>query len=345
MTSGEYKIRFGYASTNISLGEEKILTQRTTRLSTIATLNEQSHKGGIKLLMNLFDKNLDDLLLILKWNLEHEILFYRIGSNIAPHITNPLLMSENKRQNPEKLLYSLEPFAQKLKKIGDFAIKHKMRLTMHPDPFYSIGALDKNMLREARRNLYFHALFMEKMGLDKNSVIILHGGGIYGNKFTTMQRWVKKFNKLSQNIKERISIENDEKIFSIFDIMILSKSVEKFEGSAKIYKIPIVFDIFHYFLYNQTLLKKRAGGELILKQPELDEIIPFIINSWNERIPKMHISEYRENSRFGAHGDYVSKIPKQILNITKICDLDIMVEAKMKELAALKLIKKYKKYI
>jgi len=342
------KIRFGYASVNTTLRDDSILISRTARIATIEKLNSQSRKSGVQMLKSLFDRNLDDLLTILKWNLEHGIFLYRIGSEIAPHITNVLLISKSKCGNYENLLYKLDQFAIKLKNIGKFAKDHNMRLTMHPY-LYSLGTPEKDAIREVRRALYFHALLMDSMELDQNSVIIVHGGGIYGNKFTTMQKWVKRFDKLPFKIKRRIAVENDEKLYSISDILTLSKSVKPYSEvpQKQPYKIPVVFDLHHYYLYNQTILRKKEDGELLLQQPNIGDILQFIINSWSNKIPKMHISDERVGAGFGSHDDYVKAIPRDILQIPEMfkISLDIMVEAKMKELATLKLMKKYKKYI
>ena len=55
------------------------------------------------------------------------------------------------------------------------------------------------------------------MGLGKNSVMVVHGGGIYGDKELTKKRWCKQFYKLPDNVKNRLVLENCEKCFSIKD--------------------------------------------------------------------------------------------------------------------------------
>ena len=53
----------------------------------------------------------------------------------------------------------------------------------------------------------------QRMNLDKNSVIVIHGGGVYGDKMVTIERWCKQFYDLPQNVQQRLVIENCEKNF------------------------------------------------------------------------------------------------------------------------------------
>ena len=69
-----------------------------------------------------------------------------------------------------------------------------------------------------------------------------------------------------------------------------------------------------------------------------------VVDTWRRRNikPKFHISE-QGAGRVGHHSDYIEVIPDYLLAIPKKydCDIDIMIEAKMKEQAILKLYKKY----
>jgi UV DNA damage endonuclease len=315
-------MRLGYASLNTVLRAQHIFTERTARVATI--LREP------RILESLFAKNLADLRKILEWNVKNHILLYRIGSEIAPHITNTKLMSANAAKDYRSLVFNLNKFARPLADIGQLAKAVGMRLTMHPEPFYSFGSPNPTMIRECKRMLYFHNKFLDMIGLD-DSVIVLHGGGTYGNKKTTMQRWIKNFNATPRQLTRRVVIENDERSYSIADILSISGSVK--------FHIPVVLDFHHYYLYNQTIL--RISAPALLKQPDIEEVIPMVLRTWTT-VPKFHISDPRPGARFGAHDDYVKKIPPILLKLARV---DVMVEAKMKEQATLRLMKKYKKFL
>ena len=77
------------------------------------------------------------------------------------------------------------------------------------------------------------------MGMGDDSVMVVHGGGLYGDKEKTKDRWCEQFYKLPENVKRRLVLENCEKCFSIIDCLDVSKKIN----------IPVVFDTHHYECY------------------------------------------------------------------------------------------------
>ncbi len=343
-------MRLGLCCIVDELRDNHIFTSRTCRLETIKQKNRESKNGGIKYVQDLFRQNIDDLLTILKWNEEHGIRVFRMSSEMAPHITNPRLMTKRNKSNPRKLVWSMKKFAPKLREIGKYAMSHGHRLTFHPGQFVVIGSPNPKTVVNSIRDLYWHAMIMDMMGLDMNCVINIHGGGVYGDKEAAINRWVSVFNKMPMTAKRRIVLENDEESYSIEDVLEISRRVSWQKGMVKntknkLYKIPITFDVFHYFCYNKTLLRRHDGISELEVQRSIAEILPNVASSWGDRRPKMHISEQYKNSSLGHHSDYVRKIPEEMLSFSKKNGFDLYVEAKLKEKAVLYLMKKYKKYI
>ncbi len=326
------KIRFGYVADNLRLKQKGITTNRTLRLITI-------NKNGLDNAIQLAWANLTDLYSICKWNEVNNIKFYRITSSMCPHITNPQLIPAEYHNDYTKLAYPLETFSSILKKIGAYARKYGHRITMHPDPFISLGSSDPDLLTRNKRELYFHARLLDLMKLDLNSTITIHGGGAYGNKHETMRRWVKNFNRLPILIKRRLIIENDEFTYSIYDVLWLSNHVREY-GS----KLPVVFDIFHYSCYDTE--KYKTDFTYSSRYKTLSSLMPKIINSWGSRQIKMHISEQARGSRFGTHAEFVKSVPDILLKFPQKygIQLDLMIEAKFKEYAYFKIRQKYKAY-
>lgn len=353
----------GYAGQNVQLRKKHIFASRTCRMSTI-----QNSPIGMQQGIDLLKRNLQDLLVILKWNKKHRIKLFRIGSDFAPHATNPEFITPEKRDNYKSLAYPLKSFSHLLRKVGAYARKHRMRLTFHPDPFIVLGTPNPHVLVKSIRELYFHARVLDVMGMDLNSIIVLHGGGTYGDKAGTIRKWIKEFNKLPVMIKRRIAIENDEYSFNTSDMLAISRGVKafplRFTGNPgnpgkwkqdKYYKIPVIFDIFHYTCYNRVLeIRNRQHSDeeryfhpdQMTEQKLPDELLPLVERSWGSRIMKMHISEQRRGSQLGAHADYVNTIPEYILVLYggPNTRTDLMVEAKMKEKAVVRLRKKYPNY-
>ena len=52
---------------------------------------------------------------------------------------------------------------------------------------------------------------LDRMGLDQDSVMIIHMGGVYGDKPAALERFKKVYiEQLSENVKRRLVLENDE---------------------------------------------------------------------------------------------------------------------------------------
>ena len=169
---------------------------------------------------------------------------------------------------------------------------------------------------------------LNHMGMGKNSVMVVHGGGLYGDKEATKKRWCKNYKRLPQKVRDRLVLENCERAFSIKDCIEVSKIVN----------VPVVFDTHHFECY-----KMLHPDE---KFEDASYYIPDILASWKRRgiKPKFHVSE-QGSGRTGHHSDYIEVMPKYLLEIPEKYGVwvDVMIEAKKKELAIFKLYEKYEK--
>lgn len=337
-------LNLGAHGINHTLRKIHIFAGRTARQDTIDA-------KGINYARDLLQLNLLDLYKMLEWNQQHNIHFYRITSDFAPHITNPHFIPKKDQHEYTKLAYDLSEFKTLFAKIGAFARKHNIRLTFHPGQFTSFSSDNPELITKSKRDLHFHITCLELMGMDCNSICVIHGGGMYNDKITTMKRWIATFNSLPLRLKQRIVLENDEECYNIEDVIYMSSQVDKFNiwvykpgSSSKIESssnLPVVFDVFHYYCYDLTL-KRR---EITVPQPSIAEVLPKIVATWGIRQIKMHLSEQKPDSSVGSHSDFVQEIPKPLLALSRKQQLDLMIEAKAGELATLFLMKKYKNYL
>ena len=160
------------------------------------------------------------------------------------------------------------------------------------------------------------------MELDDNAIVNIHLGGMYGDKEKTKRRWIEQFDDLPSKIKRRLTIENDEKCYSVRDCLDVAAETG----------IPVVLDNHHYQCYN--LLHPDEEPE------EIEELITEVIeDSWKDRKVLFHISEQDETKKCGAHSKYISKLPDYYIEIPEKYDVDLWIdiEAKEKEKAVLKL--------
>lgn len=300
-------LHLGLCCINTLLRKQKIFCSRTCRRSTYSV--DKAKK--------LAKQNIIDIIKLIEWNYKNNIYCLRISSDIFPHFTD-----ENVEQ------YGIKEFSNLLLKVGHIARKYNQRIIMHPAQYNQIGSPNSDVFNRTIRDLKMHADILDYMDLDDTSVIIVHGGGVYGNKNETIKRLCEQYLMLPTNVQERLVLENCDRNYSINDCLQINKKIH----------IPIVFDIHHFNCWN-----KIYSDNII----ELnDKLLSDIINTWkNVDIPVlMHISDQAENKRLGTHADYVEEIPEILLSIPKKynVNLDLEIEAKAKEQAILKLYDKYK---
>ena len=277
----------------------------------IKTIEEK----GIDILKEKIIQNLKDVLTMMHWNENNGIKVFRLSSELFPHKSNPKVQD-----------YDFDFALPLLKEIGKLSKEYNQRLTFHPGQYNVIGTPNINSFKQTCNDLSYHATVLDLMELDENSVMVIHGGGIYNDKEKTIERWCNQYHQLPDNVKKRIVLENCEKCFSIEDCLRISKIVN----------IPVVFDTHHYDCYC------KLHPDETFKEPS--HYIFEILNTWEKRgiKPKFHVSEQGEG-RIGHHSNFIETIPQYLLEIPDLycVDIDIMIEAKMKEQAIFKLYKKY----
>ena len=151
----------------------------------------------------------------------------------------------------------------------------------------------------------------------KEKVLVLHIGGNTFGKDNSIRRFINNYNKLPNYLRESIVIENDDKVFNVSDCIKISKEI----GT------PIVLD-YHHHNCNKC-----------------DFNIEDVIDSWGERVPKMHFSSPKNKKDYRSHSEYVSSDEFiSFIDILKKYDrsVDIMIEAKAEDDALFRLVRELK---
>ena len=289
-------MKLGYACINMSMGK-KVTTNRTMVKRTFEA-------KGLDYVSELSLLNAKDIIKVLEWNRLNGIMFFRLSSTIIPwgdHIDITTLKDYNEIKS-------------ELKKAGDFAKYWGMRITSHPGPFNVLVSPKEEVILNTIADLELHAKIFDMMGLSHTpyNKINIHCNGVYGDKIKAMDRFCDNFARLSNSVRSRLTIENDDKasMYSVKDLMYIHNKIG----------IPITFDYHHH---------KFCTGDL-----SEQEALELAITTWPKDItPAVHYSESRDDKKPQAHSDYIERLPE-----TYGHDVDIMVEAKQKELAILKFI-------
>lgn len=255
----------------------------------------------------------------------------RVGSEILPVRTFERYKHVYMEPEVQKVL---QGFAA----VGDLAREHDIRLSSHPGQFCIITSDKPEIVSRAIEDLEYHAELFRLMGYDSSDPrqeINIHGGP---KRSDFRERWRSAIQRLSADTRSWLSVENDEYSYGLDDLL----------GLADISKICV--DINHYWL---------KEGEYL---DPADSRMNAVIDSWRGARPEIHVSYPREDvlgsiafedlpqmqllqeagfsvSKLRAHSDmaWIKPITHYALSFWDKCDL--MIEAKMKNLAAHKVFK------
>ena len=155
--------------------------------------------------------------------------------------------------------------------------------------------------------------------------MILHLGGVFGDKEATLNRFRENYARLSPGVKDRLVLENDDVSWSVHDLLPLCEELN----------IPMVLDFHHHnIIFDSEMI--REGTKDIM------DLYPRILATWKRKniTPKMHYSEPTPSAITGRqrrkHNPRVATLPP--------CppDMDLMIEAKDKEQAVFELMRTFK---
>jgi UV DNA damage endonuclease len=299
-------MNLGYACINMELSTQGISTNR-------GMVKRTFKAKGVEYAGEIAEKNLVDLLKVLEWNFSKGVKVYRMSSCLFPWMTDYEFTD----------LKNYERVKDLCKEIGEYSSKTEQRLSFHPGHYDILASPSDSVVANSLNDLNKHAQIMDMMGLraDWYNVINIHVGGAYGDKEAAMKRFCQNFSKLQESARKRLTVENDDKgsMYSVEDL---------YNGIHEVVGIPIVFDYHHHSL--------RSGG---LSE---EEAIKLAAKSWPTGIKQLtHYSSSKKiyedaKSNPQAHADHVyDKIEQYGLEI------DIEVEAKLKEVAVFTYLKKF----
>jgi|TARA_B100000282_G_scaffold287198_1_gene254492 UV DNA damage endonuclease len=296
----------GYACINMTLRKDKITTNRSMIKRTFL-------KEGITRSSDLALQNTRDLIEIIKWNHKNGFKLFRMTSDLIPWASEFSLSSMPDYRKISILLNGA----------GNLAAKYGQRITSHPGPFNVLVSPNERVVNNTIRDLSIHGEIFDLMGLSRTpyNKINIHCNGVYGDKQSAMDRFCKNFERLPESVQTRLTVENDDKasMYSVKDLMYIHERIG----------IPIVFDYHHH---------KFCTGDMTEQ-----EALELAMSTWGDIKPVVHYSESRtledETAKPQAHSDYIySKID------TYGHDLDIVVEAKAKELTVLNYLSNFSKH-
>ena len=262
--------------------------------------------------------NVRDIPKMLRWNDKYGIKFFRLSSEMFPFASHDVYG------------YKLAAFASEaLAAAGKVVAELGHRVTTHPGQFTQLGSPRPEVISASIKDLAYHCEMLDLLRLppqqNRDAVMILHMGGVFGDKAATLDRFRHNYAKLPQGIKNRLVLENDDVCYSVHDLLPICEELN----------IPFVLDYHHHNIIFDS--DKIREGTL-----DIMHLYDRIKANWTRKniTQKMHYSEPTPAAITGRqrrkHNPRVATLPP--------CapDMDLMIEAKDKEQAVFELMRTFK---
>ena len=253
-----------------------------------------------------------------------DVRMYRMSSSVVPYGTHPELPDLDYRRQ-------IADCADELAALGARARALGLRLSMHPGQYTVINGAEPGLRDRSLAELEADALLLDTMGCGPEATVVVHVGGLYGDRESALDRWERAWELLSEAARRRVGLENDERLFGLADVLELHRRTG----------VRVVYDWHH---------------ARILPAPNLSgaDALAAAMATWPDGVrPKVHLSSPRlsvatvrrpvpgtRRSRdhvvlpdLGPHAELVS--PWDFLELIRAAPgpLDVMLEAKAKDLA------------
>ena len=256
----------------------------------------------------------------------HDLRMFRLSSSTVPYGTHPDLPQFDYRDQ-------IASCADELAALGARARAQGLRLSTHPGQYTVINGPDDVLRQKSSLDLEQDTLLLDALGMGPEAVVVVHVGGVYGDKASALDRWARAYEQLSERARDRLAVEHDEQSFDLSDVLELHRRTG----------VKVVFDLHHHRLNVAEAFADDEGAALRAA-----------IDTWPSDVrPKVHLSSPRTELRLvqrrrpgqrkaetvavppllDQHADFVP--PWDLLGLLRLLDrpCDVMVEAKAKDLA------------
>lgn len=274
---------------------------RTTTATACIKLNEAGRHAK---LADICRHNAAALLASLEYCAANQIGAFRLNSQILPLKTHgDLGYHVDDLPDGQEII---DAFAA----CGQFAAAHDVRTSFHPDQFVVLSTPREDVAARSLEEIEYQTEVAQWVGAD---VVNIHAGGVYDGKIAALDRLARRLDCLSPGARERLTLENDDKLYSVADLLPWCRR----EG------VPLTYDVHHH----------RCLGDGL----GVEEATSLACETWN-REPMVHISSPKEGWDGPAphrHHDYID--PADFPESWRTRAMTVDVEAKAKEHAIARL--------
>lgn len=301
-------MQLAYGFVSICLSEHRCSPAGNVTVKRVESVDDETKRSIIK---RVALEDLNNTMRIMWFLKAHDIELYRMSANLIPLATHPV--TDGWRWWDDQDLKEIGA------KIGRVARQQGYRLSSHLPEV--CGFASDASFRWTTTYLQYHRRLFDMLGLDAGTKIIIHVGGFRGDKLRALKVARRHLEELPEWGRQRVVLENGDTGFDLADVVQLAEE----------FSLPVAFDFHHHWINHQGDV---AG-------PEAVDLVSRAFRLWTDRPPKVHLSSPLSESKPRAHADYVdASFLKPFWDmVTQIAPkrLDVMVEAKKKDLALLRL--------
>ena len=255
-----------------------------------------------------------------------DVRMYRMSSSVIPYGSHPDLPEFDYRRQIDACADALASLGARARDLG-------LRLSTHPGQYTVINGADPELRNRSLLELEAHAALLDALGCGPDATVVVHVGGLYGDRASALDRWAAAWELLSDSARSRVGLENDERLFTVTDALDLHRRTG----------VRVVYDHHHARInpapdMDATDALAAAGAtwpagvrpKVHLSSPRLSvetvrRPVPGTRRSRNVTVPPA----------LGPHADLVSPWDFLELHGRARQPIDVMLEAKAKDVALL----------
>ncbi|MEG3437567.1 UV DNA damage repair endonuclease UvsE [Pannus brasiliensis CCIBt3594] len=278
----------------ITAGDEvRYRTVTRKRLLSLSTAEQE------RTLRDLYAENLRRLHKALEFCHRENIFLYRLSSNLFPFSDEAIGRTV------------LDEFTETMHEIGEKSRRFSIRLTLHPDQFVVLNSDKPEVIENSRKILQTQAGWLDRFDLPRSQFAPMN---IHGGKSDRSERLVNVIQTLPDNIRQRLTLENDEYAYSATEIAEICLKTG----------VAMCFDAHHHVIHE----KLESYDD-----PRVAEMVALARTTWQDPDWQLvHISNGKTAFHDPEHSDLIEKMPGAFRQVPWI---DIEAKAKERAIALL----------
>lgn len=257
-----------------------VLAERDIKFRTMTykSFSSKSKQESLEKLSDIVRNNFNTTEKIIRHCAAVGIKGYRISSDLTPVINHPEVnLNISDLPNFKLIQYEINKVKRAIKETG-------IRVSAHPSEYISLTSDDCKVINNSIRDLESHAELFDLFELENSTYNPLN---IHcrkdGDCTEISDKFKKNFELLSDRVKNRLVLENNDNVKGVWSIRNLIKYFPDYS---------ITFDILHH--------------KMLPDQYTEEEAFNAAYNTWKFE-PIFHYSEGKDNTR--AHKDMAESLP------------------------------------